>query len=34
MADRSLPAQNSNLHGAASLGLAWSGDLANRYWPE
>ena len=31
MADRSLPAQNSNLHGAASLGLAWSDDW---YWPE
>ena len=34
MADRSLPAQNSNVHGAASLGLAWSDDLANWYWPE
>ena len=24
----------SNVHGAASLGLAWSDDLANWYWPE
>ena len=24
----------SNVHGAASLSLAWSDDLANWYWPE
>ena len=33
-ADRSLPAHDSNVHGAGSLGLAWSDDLANWYWPE